>query len=287
VYRKQFEQLQLLWNTSHQLAIKTSMDEGAAWQQFKNRVTYQQNTKPAKKTTFNWMRIAAVFTVGIVLSAVAFLYINKTAIKEIAFQSLQQVVIDTLPDASVVTLNKNSTLTYPEKFKGKTRTVSLKGEAFFSITPNKEQPFVIAVNDIKVKVVGTSFNIRGTDSTTEVIVETGIVQVTKQHETIELKPGEKIIVAKQSYTLTKEAVQDKLYNYYRSKEFVCDNTPLWKLVEVLKEAYDTNIIIRNSRLQQLTLTTTFYNEPLDKILLIISETLNVAVNKEGNNIVLQ
>lgn len=278
----------MLWNASHKLAQHSSVDENAAWQQFKNRVTYhEQNENPAKKTTFNWLRIAAAFAGVILLSVVAFLFINKAGTKEIAFQSLQQVMTDTLPDASVVTLNKHSTLIYPKKFKGKTRTVSLKGEAFFSITPNKAQPFIIVVNEIKVKVIGTSFNIRETDSTTEIIVETGIVQVTKNKETIELNPGEKISVAKQSSHLAKEKALDKLYNYYRSKEFVCDNTPLWKLVEVLNEAYDTKIIIRNKHLKDLLLTTTFYNEPLDKILLIIAETLNITVTKEGSAIILQ
>ena len=96
-----------------------------------------------------------------------------------------------MPDGSVITVNKNSTLSYPSEFKGKTREVALNGEAFFKVTPNKEKPFIIHVNDVTVRVVGTSFNIRSEKGKTEVIVETGIVQVTKNKRTVSLLPKRK------------------------------------------------------------------------------------------------
>ena len=82
-------------------------------------------------------------------------------------------------------------LSYPASFKGKTRSIKLKGEAFFNVAPDKEKPFIIDVNDVQVKVVGTSFNVRSYNGITEVIVETGIVQVTKAGETTELRAGER------------------------------------------------------------------------------------------------
>ncbi len=284
-YRKYFEQLKAVWDASHNLAVPSAADENAAWQRFKNRVTYQQQ-QPVKK--IRWMKVAAAAAVllGIGLISV-FIFNKKNLPKEIVFQSMQQVVKDTLPDASVVTLNKNSALSYPEAFKGDTRHVSLKGEAFFSVTPNKAKPFIISVNNVEVKVVGTSFNIKSNGGNTEIIVETGIVQVTQFGKTILLGAGEKMVAAKENLPLKKEGVGDKLYNYYRTKEFVCDNTPLWKLVDVLNEAYDTNIVIKNGAIKNLAITTTFYNEPLENILLIISQTLNVTVTKNNNVIVLQ
>ena len=98
---------------------------------------------------------------------------------------------DTLPDGSFVTLNKNSSIHYPKKFPGRKRNIELKGEAFFTVTPDKEKPFVISVNDVTVTVVGTSFNIKSVSGKTQVVVESGIVQVTKNNKTIELKPAGK------------------------------------------------------------------------------------------------
>jgi transmembrane sensor len=288
-YRRHFEQFKIIWDTSHNLAIPSTADENVAWQRFKNRVTYQQqNVRPVPIKKFGWMKVAASVVVLLGIALVGFLiFKQETAPKEIAFRSLQQVVNDTLPDASVVTLNKNSTLTYPEKFKGNTRTVLLKGEAFFSVNPDKQKPFIISVNDVQVKVVGTTFNIKEINGATEIVVETGLVQVTKDGHTIQLKAGEKITVLKEQMVLQKETIKDKLYNYYRTKELVCDNTPLWKLAEVLNEAYDTTIVFGNPALRNMTITTTFYNEPLDVILNIIKETLGITVIKNNNSIVLQ
>ena len=200
--------------------------------------------------------------------------------------SVSEVKRDTLPDGSIAVLNKHSELSYPVVFKGKTRNVKLKGEAFFNVKADKKKPFIIVVNDVQVKVVGTSFNIRSLKSLTEIIVETGIVQVTKGNEVIELRAGERVSLETVDTTLQKEVSDDKLYNYYVSRTFVCDNTPLWKLVEKLNEAYGVNIRIGREELRKMPLNVTFADESLDVILSIISETLMIKVSKEENEIVL-
>jgi ferric-dicitrate binding protein FerR (iron transport regulator) len=234
-----------------------------------------------------WLKVAAViiFMAGTV--ALAYTLFSTNEIKTVAVNSLDKVITDTLPDKSVITLNKNSTLDYPEKFKGDTRTVNLKGEAFFSVTPDKSKPFIIHVNDVTIKVVGTSFNVKSFNGNTEVIVETGIVEVIRDKEEIDLHPNEKILVKKDDSTLTKEKERGALYNYDLTKEFECDNTPLWQLVQALNQAYDVNIVIERKELRSLPLTTTFNNESLDHILDIIRQTFNISVTKTGNEIILK
>jgi len=193
-----------------------------------------------------------------------------------------------LSDGSVITLNKKSTITYPSKFKGNTRSIALKGEAFFNVAPDKKKPFIISVNDVQVTVVGTSFNIKSENGNTEVIVESGIVRVTQSGKTVELLAGEKIVMSSNDSIATKEAVNDKLYNYYRTKEFVCDDTPLWKLVQVVNEAYDAKIIIGRKELNDKRLTTTFNNESLEQVLEVIRLTFDITITKkEDGQIILE
>ncbi|MGB8193085.1 MAG: FecR domain-containing protein, partial [Chitinophagaceae bacterium] len=194
---------------------------------------------------------------------------------------------DTLSDGSVVTLNKKTSLSYPNKFKGDKRSVALQGEAFFKVTPDSKKPFIIQSNDVTIKVIGTSFNVRNDNNATEVIVETGIVEVSHRNSSIELRPGEKLVVHAQDTLLTKEKQQDKLYNYYSTKQFVCDNTPLWKLVQALNDAYDAHIEIGRPELRNIPITTTFNNESLDRILEIVRLTLNISVTKTGDKIILR
>jgi ferric-dicitrate binding protein FerR (iron transport regulator) len=163
----------------------------------------------------------------------------------------------------------------------------LKGEAFFRVEPDKNKPFIITVNDVQIKVVGTSFNVRSENGLTEVIVATGIVQVQKGKTEVALRANEKVVVRRQDSVLTKEPETTQLYQYYESREFVCDNTPLWKLVAVLNKAYAANIVIGRPELRNLPLTTTFPNESLDRILQIISLTFDIEIEKTGSSIILK
>ena len=131
--------------------------------------------------------------------------------------------------------------------------------------------------------MGTSFNVRHLSEKTEVIVETGVVKVSKGKETVELRKGEKVKIIGPQAKLTKELNKDQLYNYYRTKEFVANSTPLWRVVEVLNDAYGVNIVIDNPELRNLSLTTTFKEQSLDNILDIISKTFNIKVEKTATN----
>ncbi|MBC7827859.1 MAG: FecR family protein [Chitinophagaceae bacterium] len=284
-----FDHFQLIWETSKQLVIPPTVNAEDAWLRFQQR-TGEASKKPAVvrkiNTSFSWMRVAAIVIATIGVIALTY-FLSGRPNPPTTVATLNNPKSDTLPDGSFVMLNKNSSISYTRKFKGNKRKVDLKGEAFFTVTPNKEKPFEISVNGITVTVVGTSFNIKSMGGKTEVVVETGVVKVTRNRKTVELRPNEKLITSTTDSTLVKEKVTDKLHQYYRSKEFVCDNTPLWKLVEVLNEVYDANIIVERNELRSLPLTTTFYNESLDKILSVIAETFEITVEKKENQIILK
>ena len=279
-----FHQFREIWERSKALAVTSTVDENVAWQLFQNRI----HTKPAVVKPLNqfvWMRVA-VLVVFAGAGLLAYLGLREKRVQLLTVQATNRVRIDTLPDGSVVTLNKYSSITYPQKFKEDTRSIALKGEAFFNVTPNKKKPFQIQVNDVRIKVVGTSFNVRSENGSTEVIVATGVVQVQRGSKTVTLQPNEKTIVLPRDSILVKTTETTHLYNYYQSNEFVCDNTPLWKLVAVLNKAYNATIVIGREELRDLPLTTTFPNESLDQILQVISLTFNIKVQRTPTAIIL-
>lgn len=284
-----YGQLQKIWDSSKQLAAVSAVDENRAWERFQQRIHPGKTTAPVIGTKrFSWMKVAASVIVLLGLALGGFLLLNgNSSSKVVIAQTTQNTLTQTLSDGSVVTLNKKSSVTYPSKFKGAKRAVTLKGEAFFTVTPDKKKPFIITVNDVQVEVVGTSFNIKEEEGTTEVLVETGIVRVTHAGQTVELKAGERIRLGAGIDSAEKEKVSDKLYNYYRSREFVCDNTPLWKLVEVLNRAYEVKIRIGRKELNELRINTTFNNESLDKVLEIIGLTFEIDIVRKDGEIILQ
>ena len=280
-----FNQFKKVWDGSRALATGGYVDEEAAWHRFRSRIQL-----PARKATapsMQWMKIAAIFIVIVGATVLALQLFRTETISTITAQASNEVINETLPDGSVITLNKNSSLSYPEKFKGDTRSVTLKGEAFFNVRANRKRPFIIHVNDVSITVVGTSFNVKSENGRTEVIVETGIVRVAKKNQVVELRPKEKITIAAQDSVLQKVKEEEQLHNYYRTKEFVCDNTPLWKLVDVLNEAYGVQIVLERKELRSLPISTTFSNESLDKILDIIAMTFKLRIQRTGDEIILR
>jgi len=290
---KHYRDMKLIWDESKKLEGKATVSTNDAWQRLMQRVEQDEMseiTSPSLRTTqFSpamWMRAVALL-LAMVGSGWLIYLLSGAGDELILAQSFDKVLITTLPDGSVVTLNKNSELSYPAHFEGAERNVILKGEAFFSITANKAQPFVIDAGNSSVTVVGTTFNVKSKNDVTEVIVESGIVEVAKKEKAVRLAPGQKVIVADSIKTLLPENVTDVLYNYYRTNEFVCDSTPLGKVVTVFNEAYNVQIKLEHNSMASLPLSVPFHDEPIDVKIGIIAKTLNLSVVKQGNQYILK
>ena len=287
--RAYLDELRRIWETSQQAATQSTIDEDMAWQRFRVKLHHPaRETETGKKRSFSWQRMAAALVILIGLSIGGY-WVMKTNTGEqsILVQSGELVKGDTLKNGSIITLNKHSEIKYPDRFGKKKRTVSLSGEAFFQVAADKERPFIIKAGEVEVTVVGTSFNVHTNPQYTEIIVETGIVRVLHKGKMAELKANERAYIRTTDSVIVKESVNDRLYNYYRTKEFVCDDTPLWKLVEVVNEAYQAKIVIGRDELRNLRLTTSFNNESLEQVLEIIRLTFNLRITRNGDQVILQ
>jgi transmembrane sensor len=290
-----FNHFSLIWEESVHLAATTPVNEQEAWERFQQRLQTPPTTQaPVRKIFFpgaSWMRIAAVAILAIGLAWMAWVILNTNSIDNnplTVITTSTNILTDTLPDGSRVTLNKHTELSHPTHFTGQKRNVQLKGEAFFTVTPNKEKPFVIQVKDVTVQVVGTSFNVRNHSDTTEVIVETGVVEVIYQEQRVVLHAGEQVIIVSSSSTLLKQNSIDQLHKYYRNRQFVCDHTPLWRLCEILTDAYDVPVVV-DAKLRNELYTGEFNDESLDKILQVVSLSFpfDIHVIKENGQYILR
>lgn len=283
-----FERFQLIWETSKKLDLKDPIDAQTSLAALKERIKAQNSvdTTPIKLAPKHfWLKAAAML---VLVSAIAWFYNDAQTVENMQAITGELVQVDTLSDGSVITLNKQSVLEYPSKFKGNQRHVVLaRGEAFFNVSPDKKKPFLITSGKTTIRVVGTSFNVKLKNAAVEVIVESGKVEVSRGGKRIFLVPGEKILVSDRVNQLAKVKTPDLLYNYYRTKMFVADDTPLWRMVEALNEAYDSNIEIKNRAIRDLPLNTTFNDESLEDILQVISRTFKITVEKKQDRIILR
>ncbi|WEK37939.1 MAG: FecR domain-containing protein [Candidatus Pseudobacter hemicellulosilyticus] len=298
--RQCFEHFRLIWERSFGIAAHSKVDPDDAWKRFQLLTGQQPATAEVvvrsqpRRARLPFLRAAAAIL--LTAGAITLFYLNwrsgadAGAATPVTIAARNSSLTDTLPDGSIVTLNKRSSLRFPSDFKDGPRTVQLEGEAFFRITPDPARPFEVRINDVIIKVLGTSFNVKSNEGVTEVIVETGLVQVSHSSHQLQLRPKEKLSVSAADTELKKDSVSDQLYKYYRTREFVCDNTPLWKLVDVLNEAYDARIVIERPALRNLRIDVPFYDESLDNILDVITETFNdqhIQVVKQDSLIILK
>jgi transmembrane sensor len=290
---KKFEQVKIILETSKRLAQVSPLGETEAWEKFKEKRATRGEPAKVRSISSNtgWLRIAAavVFLIGGGWIAY-YLYDQRggNPAELVSIKTTNMVRIDTLPDGSIVHINKNSSITYAGDFESR-REIKLSGEAFFEVKHNEEVPFTVRVNDINIRDVGTAFNVKSKQQNTEVIVESGIVQVSRSANSIRLTPNEMVRIKAGDKQLKIEKSTDQLYNYYRSNTFIARGTPLWRLVDILNEAYGSDIEIANSALRNTQITVTIrYEDSLSNILEIIrSTTPEMHVNKTDRGFILK
>jgi len=195
-----------------------------------------------------------------------------------------------LPDGSRVVLDKNSRLTY-SLTKKNVRQVKLTGLAHFEVVHDDQKPFVIEVNEVFIKDIGTSFVVKALPESdlVEVSVEEGEVQFyTEKNTGLRLIKDEKASYNKQSKTFVKlsPTIGNKHFNH-SARQFNFENTPLSDVVEELNAVYNSDIRLENSRIGACRLSVSFNNEKLDVLLSVIAETLNLRVKQQDSTIILQ
>ncbi len=110
-----------------------------------------------------------------------------------------------LPDGTIAWLNSGSTLKYNNSYGNENRTVELTGEGYFEVQKNPNKPFYVYANEIKVKVLGTIFNVRSyvDEADVEVDLLEGKVDVSvesvKNSKVLSLLPNERMVYNKASW----------------------------------------------------------------------------------------
>lgn len=189
-----------------------------------------------------------------------------------------------LEDGTIVNLNSMSQLRYPNRFTGEeNRKVTLTGEGYFKVQPNKEQPFIVTFNGMDVKVYGTEFNVKGYEkNASEVILVNGSVEVFNQQKSLLLKPGEKATLQASTANITKTNVDLYAELAWTRNEFYYENTPIQTVVNDLMRHYNVEIRIESEELLKQSVTLYLSKDRgIDDVMSILgrNETISITKNK--------
>ncbi|MBD9093671.1 MAG: DUF4974 domain-containing protein [Bacteroides oleiciplenus] len=196
-----------------------------------------------------------------------------------------------LPDQTEIMLNRYSSLTYPERFRGKDRKVQLQGEAYFEVSKDAAHPFKVEAGAVMVQVLGTHFNIDAypEDIQVKTTLLEGSVAVSligKAEERLILSPNESAVYNKDKKSLTLHSEKNATREIaWRNGTLLFKSTPLQEIVRELSNAFHTDIRIEGTDLQNYHMTATFSDgETLEEILSLLCRNQKFEYTKTNDNI---
>lgn len=189
-----------------------------------------------------------------------------------------------LPDSTIVWLNGDSRIRYPESFGDDERRVELIGEAFFHVTKDKERPFSVNLDRMRIEVLGTEFNVfaeEQSDIIETTLVEGSVALFSTGNETWVpdriLNPNDQAIYSKSEDKIEVHRVRSSLSTSWVTGNFFFDKVTFGDLLQVLEHSFHVKFHLKNERLERTYLTAQFtHQESLDDILSILQISLQYA-----------
>lgn len=195
----------------------------------------------------------------------------------------------TLSDGTVVYLNSGSTLRYPVAFGTETREVSFSGEGYFEVAKDTERPFYVIVDDVKIKVYGTSFNVNThyAGQIQTVLVE-GKIGIQTPVSEVEYKviPGQLALYQSKNKTLDISDVDVRPFVAWKDRVFMFENMSLENIMTTLSLWYDVDVLFQSADLRDLHFTGHLGRyEDISAILEAISGVTRVKFSVSGRTII--
>lgn len=291
---KLFDEYRQTWLLTVKDAVSSSIDIDKEWSAMAEKIDQQssesQVTRSLRKKSpifllsTSWKVAASIIMLAVIAAIFYYTTLTPNMVEVYAENgNLEQV----LPDGSVVTLYRGSTIEYPTEFQKKERRVTLVGEAFFKVTHDPSQPFLVSGNDVRIKVLGTSFNVntREDDNTISVVLSTGKVSLffkKNESEQLILNPGEKALISLDNKTMQKSANSDPNFNAWMTGTITFNNTNLKEVIATLEKVYQTKIKLSNGVSDDCTLTATFNQQSFEEVMQVIGLTLDLQITTKDN-----
>jgi len=193
-----------------------------------------------------------------------------------------------LPDGSIVWLNAESKLLFPERFDS-VRVVKLVGEAYFEVTPNQQKPFLVDAAGLTTTVLGTAFNIKAFPDETQIQVALthGKVEVSlaQQSENHTLSPGNSLTYHQGTKIIAQSPFSAEEVTGWKDGILVFENASQTEIFKRLSRWYGVNFSFENSITdQEWNYNGHFENEYLENVLTSIGAIKNFDFEIDNKNV---
>ena len=179
----------------------------------------------------------------------------------------------TLPDGSTGKLNSGSSLTYSNPFQRK-RDVTLAGEAWFEVAPDRKHPFKVTAGNSVLTVIGTSFNVNAyTDEKyIEVVLEKGSLKFTCgiNDEGIILRPSERLVY--ENGKVCRTETDPSKYSSWTEGKLVFRGDSMSEVARRLERWYNIRVELTDTELENYSFRGTFEDDSLEEVLKFLCMT---------------
>ena len=198
-----------------------------------------------------------------------------------------------LPDGSLVWLNAESRLTYTDAFDTKTREAKLTGEAYFEVTKDARRPFTVHVNESRVEVLGTVFNVRAYPDEHEIVTTLveGSVRFGKTPSDMQgiiLKPEQQLFFYKDNESAVVRSVDCSPYISWKDGRLVFRQTPVKEAFAIMEQTFGIKITTTNTLLDNRKITGNFgADEKPEHVLSVMQELLPFMFEVKADTIIIK
>jgi ferric-dicitrate binding protein FerR (iron transport regulator) len=260
------------------------------------------NTTKQDLAVINWKnyltRAAAILFIPLLIgSVITFYTLNKRFDQLSTTATLQQVIASPgsrvhfiLPDNTEVWLNSGSKLEYSQNLNFQdTRNVKLSGQGYFKVAPDKIHPFLVQVDEMTIKALGTAFDVSCYENDAEIssTLEEGSIALIGENnrEITRLNPGQKAVFDKETNELTVRTEETKLSTSWKDGKLIFKETSLEDVSKQLERWFNCSIQI-DPKLIKLNLryTATIQDETLGEVLKMIEISTSVQTKIEKREV---
>lgn len=291
-HRVRYDEWRRLWDEAGEVAFSLDPATEEEWEKVKARIAAESDRETPvrlRPLRARWLpyAVAAVLILGLfglwqllMVGPVgpSFVQVYETAPGE------QREI--TLPDGSRVALNAGAFLGLAEGFNTAERRLELRGEAFFTVTPDPARPFIVATGPVETRVLGTAFNLRAYQESAEIElnVTEGVVVFSEPESgaSERVTAGEAALYDRSEESL-RAAPYDELAAAWREGRIVFRQTPLSEVWRTLERRYAVTVTDRSGQGDRLY-TNTFEREELEVVLEVLRRTLDLEIRREGDRI---
>lgn len=249
----------------------------------------RESIRKAKVRVLRWLA-AAVITALVAAGAWFFIHREPLTIELATGDGEIKTVV--LPDSSVITLNAHSILRYTSDMnEASVREVWMQGEAYFQVrhlepAVGRMKPFIVHSGELKVKVLGTTFNIKNSPAGTNVTLNSGKIKIELEDDptTVAMQPGDFLRYSPRDKRLLRKKVQPELYSEWKEEKLSLDKLPLREVAALVEDLYGYTVVIGDAELEEATVSGTLRLHDEASLLETLAFTLDLTIQKEGNTL---